>query len=279
MLVRRQRRDLARVSRRARRRASLGIPGSVLRTTAIGTAGARVRRAGHLAVHFAAHQCAGNCRDCRALPVALPPARVPIPVTALLRSPPSLRPALPRAVRSAPPSAQTPRRLHPAGSSGGDSPFALYETHGHLDTIRRLDLTPDASLMRGMPWLSLPAIRCVSLRSCASLRAPGVPEIVATDRWQPAPVSHGKNTHDANALRTRAPIGGTTSPTELPSALGSILRATDRWQVRARHRTAISLRQPGEFVLTSARSARFCRHGRSGFGQNSPAERPRLSHE
>ena len=43
-------------------------------------------------------------------------------VTALLRSPPSLRPALPRAVRSAPSAAQSPRRLRSAGFPGVDLP-------------------------------------------------------------------------------------------------------------------------------------------------------------
>ena len=61
--VRRRHRNLARASRRARRLASLGVPGGVLRTTAIATAGARDRRPGHSPPHHASHECIG----CRAL--------------------------------------------------------------------------------------------------------------------------------------------------------------------------------------------------------------------
>ena len=86
--------NLARASRRARRLASLSVPGSVLRTTAIGTAGDRDRRAGHWPMHFASHSCIGNCRDRRAPPGAAPPTLASTLVPALLRSPPSRRPAL-----------------------------------------------------------------------------------------------------------------------------------------------------------------------------------------
>ena len=55
--------------------------------------------------------------------LALLPTRVPILVTALLRSPPSPRPSLPRAVRSAPPATQSPWRLRSAGFTGVDLPI------------------------------------------------------------------------------------------------------------------------------------------------------------
>ena len=59
--------NLARASRRTRRLAcpgprsgaSLGVLGSVLRTTAIATAGARDRRPGHSPSHHASHECIG----------------------------------------------------------------------------------------------------------------------------------------------------------------------------------------------------------------------------
>ena len=70
-------------------------------------------------VHCASHKCIGHCADFRALPVAMLPALV----RALLRSPPALRASLPRAVRSAPPAAQTPRRLRSAGFPGVDLPI------------------------------------------------------------------------------------------------------------------------------------------------------------
>ena len=44
-------------------------------------------------------------------------------MTALLRSPPSPRPSLPRAVRSAPPATQSPWRLRSAGFTGVDLPI------------------------------------------------------------------------------------------------------------------------------------------------------------
>ena len=70
----------------------------------------------------AAHDCHRNRRRSwspfRSLADALRLALV----TVLLRSPPSLRPALPRAVRSAPSAAQSPRRLRSAGFPGVDLP-------------------------------------------------------------------------------------------------------------------------------------------------------------
>ena len=81
----------------------------------------------HAPLHHAAHACIGR----RADPGALAPDHDPGPplaslaalVQALLRSPPALRPALPRAVRSAEPSAQSPRRLPSAGFPGVDFPI------------------------------------------------------------------------------------------------------------------------------------------------------------
>ena len=74
-------------------------------------------------VHCASHKCIGHCADFRALPVAMLPTRVPILVTALLRSPPSPRPSLPRAVHSAPPATQLPWRLRSAGFPSVDLPI------------------------------------------------------------------------------------------------------------------------------------------------------------
>ena len=82
-------------------------------------------------VHCASHKCIGHCADFRALPVAMLPALV----QALLRSPPALRSALPRAVSSAPPSVQSPRRLHRASRDGADSPIA--HTAGFTDLTAR----------------------------------------------------------------------------------------------------------------------------------------------
>ena len=45
-------------------------------------------------MHFASRSCIGNCRDRRALPGAAPPTLASTLVPALLRSPPSRRPAL-----------------------------------------------------------------------------------------------------------------------------------------------------------------------------------------
>ena len=60
---------------------------------------------------------------CAEYGIALPVAPLPALVQALLRSPPALRSALPRAVRPALPSAQSPRRLRSAGFTGVDLPI------------------------------------------------------------------------------------------------------------------------------------------------------------
>ena len=87
------------------------------------TGGARDRRCRSLAsVHCASHKCIGHCRaTSRALL-----GRRCVPITRARRScgaRPSLRPALPRAVRTAPPATQSPWRLRSAGFTGVDLPI------------------------------------------------------------------------------------------------------------------------------------------------------------
>ena len=72
-------------------------------------------------------------------------------VQALLRSPPALRPAPPRAVRSAVPAAQTPRRLPSAEFPGVDFPNIDAADSAVPTAGAALGFTPDASLMQGVP--------------------------------------------------------------------------------------------------------------------------------
>ena len=87
-------------------------------------------------------------------------------VQALLRSPPALRPAPPRAVRSAEPApdhdpgpaAQTPRRLPSAGFPGVDFPNIDAADSAVPTAGAALGFTPHASLMQGSqgaPWPAL----------------------------------------------------------------------------------------------------------------------------
>ena len=93
----------------------------VLRTTAIGTAGARDRRPGHMPMHFAEHSCIGN----RALPVA---------------------------ERSAPPPAQTPRRLRSAGFTGVDLPIFHTARIDYPTGRAGLGFNTRRSGLQGVPW-------------------------------------------------------------------------------------------------------------------------------
>ena len=79
-----------------------------------------------------------DCHDHRALPIASLPARAPIFVTALPPSSPSLCSTLHPSVVSAPSVAQSPRRLHRAGFSGGDSPSILLHRDPALTARRPL---------------------------------------------------------------------------------------------------------------------------------------------
>ena len=57
-------------------------------------------------------------------------------------------------------SAQSPRRLRSAVFAGVDSPIASHKILGYRDALRRLDLTPNASLMQVLQWLRLSALAC-----------------------------------------------------------------------------------------------------------------------
>ena len=156
--------------------------------------------------HFVRRRCRLRRPPARAPRDAPPGAPVSPLVRAFLRNAPAPRSAPRRAVASAPvrtppppppaaccarlpaaptatPATHSPWRLHSAGFAGVDSPFALPPIRGSLDALRRLVLTPDASLMQGLPlaacrlligWLCRAHARRVS--------APGVPDSPATDR-------------------------------------------------------------------------------------------------
>ena len=58
---------------------------------------------------------------------------------------------------------QAPRRLPSAGFPGVDSPFALPRIPGCFYALRRLVLTPDASVMLALPW---PPMLAIGWSSC-----------------------------------------------------------------------------------------------------------------
>ena len=161
---------LARASRRARCLASLGT--------------LRLRRSParslprHAPLHHAAHECIDNRADPGALAPdpdpGLPLASLAALVQALLRSPPALRPALPRAVRSAMPAAQAPRRLRSAVFAGVDLPILHASRIGHLTrraglgfhTRRSRLLVCACALLRRPPGPFFPIWRLLAPACC-----------------------------------------------------------------------------------------------------------------
>ena len=155
------------------------------------------RRAGigfadHRLAHSAVHECPEKCGQLRAPRHALVPAQV----RTLVRAPPPEPPALCRALRlsvvSAPPAAQSPRRLPSAGFAGTVSPIVDAASRCLHGRRRRLVLTPDASMMP----VSDGTLTLSNMENALSYRA--LSDAQMRLRFLPNPESIAQSGHDIN---------------------------------------------------------------------------------
>ena len=95
--------------------------------------------------------------------------------------------------------------------------------------------------MLAAPWLSLPAMACAPSRLCACLRAPGVPEILATDRCSKAPFA----ACPWRPGRGLAALSTFRVPVARRPPLWTFLRSTDRCSRWRRHTATMAGAAPG----------------------------------
>ena len=108
--------------------------------------------------HRPSHFVLRRCRLRRAPGSAPRPALVSARVRTLPPPPSAACCARLPAAPPATPATHSPWRLHSAGFAGVDSPFALPRIPGCFYALRRVVLTPDASMMLALPWPPMPAI-------------------------------------------------------------------------------------------------------------------------
>ena len=98
-------------------------------------------------MHCASRKCIGNCADFR--------APLPALVRALLRSPPALRPALPRALRALSLPLNRRSGSGPPGSPASISPSLIPQIRPSLPPGAALGSTPHASVMLVVPCAAM----------------------------------------------------------------------------------------------------------------------------